>query len=339
MNSEFKHIPVLFEESLDALALREDSVHVDCTLGGAGHGLAVYERLDRHGSFIGIDQDAQALETSEQKLSAARAKNTENSSELFLAQANFAKLEQVLLDAEVPGIDSIFFDLGISSHQIDNAARGFSFKEDGPLDMRMNTQACNCSASKLLRIVTNAQVLTARDVVNNYSKQDLAQIIKDHSDEKWAKRIAEFICKEREIAPIETSFSLVEVIKKAIPACARREGGHPVRRTFQALRIEVNRELEVLQTALDAATTWLNPGGRIAVISYHSLEDRIVKAAFAKGASRCECPPELPVCACGKKPYLKILSKQAIVPGKGEIEANPRARSAKLRVAEKVENG
>ena len=339
MTSEYKHIPVLFEESLEAVGLREDGVHVDCTLGGAGHGLAVYERLGGRGCFIGIDQDARALEESEKKLSAAHAKDAENSAEIFLAQANFAELEQVLLDAEVPGIDSIIFDLGMSSPQIDDAARGFSFKEDGPLDMRMKPHVFEGEASELLHMDANAQVLTARDVVNKYSKQDLARIIKDYSDEKWAKRIAEFICKEREKAPIETSFQLVEVIKKAIPASARREGGHPAKRTFQALRIEVNRELEVLKTALDTAITWLNPGGRIIVISYHSLEDRLVKAAFAKGAKPCECPPELPVCACGKKPYLKILSKQAIVPGQSEIEANPRARSAKLRVAEKVENG
>ncbi len=220
----------------------------------------------------------------------------------------------------MPGIDAILFDLGVSSVQIDTPSRGFSFKENGPLDMRMDP---------------GTQTTTAAEIVNTLNEADLARIIRTNSDERWASRIAQFIVKAREIEPIETSEQLVEIVKSAIPASARRAGGHPAKRTFQALRIEVNAELDVLRRGLDAAIRWLNPGGRICVISYHSLEDRIVKDTFASFANRCTCPPDLPVCVCGKQPVLDIVTRKPIVASPEEVERNARSRSAKLRVAQK----
>ena len=238
-----------------------------------------------------------------------------------LLRGNFGDMDELLVAAEVPGVDVVLFDLGVSSPQIDLPSRGFSFKEDGPLDMRMNP---------------GKQTLTAKEIVNTYNAADLTRIIRANSDEKWASRIAEFIVREREHGEIETSFQLVDIIKAAIPASARRRGGHPAKRTFQALRIEVNSALTVLRSGLDAAVRWLNPGGRVLVISYHSLEDRIVKETFAHFADRCTCPPDLPVCMCGKKPILDVVTRKPIVPTAEEIERNPRARSAKLRVAQKL---
>ena len=230
-------------------------------------------------------------------------------------------MDELLLKCEIPGVDAFLFDLGVSSPQLDMKARGFSFKENGPLDMRMDP---------------GKQTLTAAEVINTYNAADLARIIRVYSDEKWASRIAEFIVRQREKAPIETSEQLVDVIKAAIPASARRAGGHPAKRTFQAIRIEVNSELTVLEKGLEAAVRWLNPGGKLVVISYHSLEDRIVKAALAAGANRCTCPPDLPVCVCGKKPILEVVTRKPITPTQEEIARNPRARSAKLRVARKL---
>lgn len=227
----------------------------------------------------------------------------------------------MLLEAEIPGVDAFLFDLGVSSPQLDFPSRGFSFKEDSPLDMRMDP---------------GKQTVTAAELINTLDASELTRIIRDYSDEKWASRIAQFIVESREHAPIETSSQLVEIIKAAIPASARRAGGHPAKRTFQALRIEVNSELSVLRRGLEAAVRWLNPGGRILVISYHSLEDRVVKEVFAKHARTCTCPPGLPVCACGANPVLKVRTRKPILPSEEEIEKNPRARSAKLRVAEKI---
>ena len=229
-------------------------------------------------------------------------------------------MDELLVAAEVPGIDAVLFDLGVSSVQIDTASRGFSFKENGPLDMRMDP---------------GKQTLTAAEIVNTYNAADLTRIIRGFSDEKWASRIADFIVRAREDAPIETSEALVDIIKAAIPASARRAGGHPAKRTFQALRIEVNSELTVLRRGLDAAVRWLNPGGRAAVISYHSLEDRIVKDTFASFANRCTCSPDLPVCVCGKEPVLDIITRKPLLPTPQEVGRNTRARSAKLRVAQK----
>lgn len=317
MTSEYRHIPVLLTECLDALELPTHPVLVDATLGFAGHSFEAAKQLGPGGLLIGIDQDEVALESATEKLEAIPASARP---ELALLRGNFGDLDELLCSCEIPGIDGILFDLGVSSVQIDTQSRGFSFKENGPLDMRMDP---------------GKQTLTAEEIVNTYNAADLTRIIRAYSDEKWASRIADFIVKAREEAPIKESGQLVDVIKAAIPASARRAGGHPAKRTFQALRIEVNSELDVLRRGLDAAVRWLNPGGIIAVISYHSLEDRIVKDTFARFANRCTCPPELPVCVCGKEPILHVATRKPCVPTEAEIARNPRARSAKLRVAVK----
>ncbi len=307
----------MLAECLEQLRLEAGDVFVDATLGFAGHSFEAAQRLGSDGVLIGIDQDEVALASAAERLGQIPEGRRPS---LELLRGNFGSLDELLVEAEVPGIDAILFDLGVSSVQIDTPSRGFSFKEDSPLDMRMDP---------------GNTTLTAAEIVNTYTAADLARIIRAYSDEKWASRIAEFIVRAREDAPLETSGQLVDVIKAAIPASARRAGGHPAKRTFQALRIEVNSELTVLRRGLDAAVRWLNPGGRIAVISYHSLEDRIVKDAFAAFANRCTCPPDLPVCVCGKEPVLDIVTRKPLPPTSGEVERNPRARSAKLRVARK----
>ena len=317
MTSEYRHIPVLLDECIDALDLPDHPVFVDATLGFAGHSFEAAKQLGRDGLLIGIDQDEVALASAAERLEAIPEANRP---ELALLRGNFGDLDDMLASCEIPGIDAILFDLGVSSVQIDTQSRGFSFKENGPLDMRMDP---------------GKQTLTAQEIVNTYNAADLTRIIRGFSDEKWASRIADFIVRAREDAPIETSEALVDIIKAAIPASARRAGGHPAKRTFQALRIEVNSELTVLRRGLDAAVRWLNPGGRAAVISYHSLEDRIVKDTFASFANRCTCPPDLPVCVCGKEPVLDIITRKPLLPTPQEVERNTRARSAKLRVAQK----
>ena len=291
---------------------------MDATLGGAGHSFEAAKHLGREGTLIGIDQDEVALAAARAKLETLPEETRPN---LELLRGNFGDLDSLLTSAEVPGIDAILFDLGVSSVQIDTPSRGFSFKENGPLDMRMDP---------------GKQTLNAAEIINTYNAADLTRVIRTYSDEKWASRIAEFVVRARQEAPIETSEQLVDVIKAAIPASARRAGGHPAKRTFQALRIEVNSELDVLASGLEAAVRWLNPGGRLVVISYHSLEDRIVKDVFNSCANRCTCPPDLPVCVCGKKPILEILTRKPLLPSAAEIERNSRARSAKLRVARKL---
>ena len=317
MTSEYHHIPVLLPECLEQLHLESKHTFVDATLGGAGHSLEAAKRLGPQGTLIGIDQDEVALTAARERLGALPDDVRPN---LELLRGNFGELDKLLLSAEVPGVDAFLFDIGVSSVQIDTPSRGFSFKENGPLDMRMDP---------------GNQTLTAAEIINTYNAADLTRILRSYSDEKWASRIAKFVCEARESAYIETSEELVEIIKAAIPASARRAGGHPAKRTFQALRIEVNGELDVLERALHAAVRWLNPGGRIAVISYHSLEDRIVKDIFNSYANRCTCPPDLPVCMCGKEPVLDVITRKPIVPTDAEIERNPRARSAKLRVAQR----
>lgn len=317
MTSEYRHTPVLLAECLEQLELKPQHTFLDCTLGFAGHSFEAAKRLGPEGLLIGIDQDEVALAAAAERLGQIPEGQRP---QLKLLRGNFGDMDELLVAAEVPGIDAVLFDLGVSSVQIDTASRGFSFKENGPLDMRMDP---------------GKQTLTAAEIVNTYNAADLARIIRAYSDEKWASRIADFIVKAREEAPIEESGQLVDLIKAAIPASARRAGGHPAKRTFQALRIEVNSELTVLRRGLDAAVRWLNPGGMIVVISYHSLEDRIVKDTFAHFAQRCTCPPELPVCACGKEPILDLVTRKPQLPQAGEIERNPRARSAKLRVARK----
>ena len=317
MTREYRHIPVLLTECIDYLDLDHHPIFVDATLGFAGHSFEAARQLGSDGLLIGIDQDEVALSSATEKLESIPA---DRRPELALLRGNFGDLDELLCSCEIPGIDAILFDLGVSSVQIDTQSRGFSFKENGPLDMRMDP---------------GKQTLTAAEIVNTYNAADLARIIRAYSDEKWASRIADFIVKAREEAPIEESGQLVDIIKAAIPASARRAGGHPAKRTFQALRIEVNSELTVLRRGLDAAVRWLNPGGMLVVISYHSLEDRIVKDTFARFANRCTCPPELPVCACGKQPILDVVTRKPQLPTPEEIERNPRARSAKLRVARK----
>ena len=319
MTNEYRHIPVLLAECLEQLKLQPQHTFVDATLGGAGHSLEVARQLAPEGVLIGIDQDDAAHAAASERLNTIPE---EQRPHIELLHGNFGDMDELLLSAEIPGVDAFLFDLGVSSPQIDTLSRGFSFKEEtAPLDMRMDP---------------GKQTLTAAEVINTYNAADLTRIIRMYSDEKWASRIADFIVRRREDKPFETSGELVEVIKAAIPASARRAGGHPAKRTFQAIRIEVNSELAVLRRGLDAAVRWLNPGGRLVVISYHSLEDRIVKETMAAGANRCTCPPDFPVCACGKKPVLEVVTRKPIVPSREEIERNPRARSAKLRVAQKL---
>ena len=318
VTNQYRHTPVLLAECLEYLNLETKHTFVDATLGGAGHSLEAAKRLGKDGTLIGIDQDDMALEAAALKLGMMPEDDRPT---IELLHGNFGDMDELLLSAEVPGIDAFLFDLGVSSPQLDVPSRGFSFKENGPLDMRMDP---------------GKQTLTAAEIVNTRNTADLARIIRANSDEKWASRIAEFIVRAREKAPITQTEQLVDIIKAAIPASARRAGGHPAKRTFQALRIEVNGELDVLRRGLDAAIRWLNPGGCVAVISYHSLEDRIVKDTFASLANRCTCPPDFPTCMCGRSPIVKIVTRRPLLPTAEEIERNPRARSAKLRVAERL---
>lgn len=306
----------MLEECMEALKLQDGSVYLDCTLGGAGHSLEAAKRIAPSGILLGIDQDDMALAAAGKRLADVALDVAP-----ILLKGNFGDMDRLLVEAEVPGVDAILFDLGVSSPQFDFPERGFSYREDAALDMRMDP---------------GNNTLTAAEIVNTYNEADLTRILRDYADEKWAARIAKFIVSERDEHPILTTFELVELIKRAIPAKARREGGHPAKRTFQALRVEVNHEMEVLSKALEAAIRWLNPGGRVAVMSYQSLEDKIVKEAFRKAANPCTCPVDLPVCMCGKKPVLKVVTRKPIRPSAAEIEANQRAHSAILRVAQKL---
>lgn len=309
---DFHHVSVLLNETLDGLAIKPDGTYVDCTLGGGGHSHAIGERLSSEGMIIGLDQDVAALEAASRRLS-------DLSCQVKVIQTNFSNLKKALQEAGITKVDGFVFDLGVSSHQLDTADRGFSYMQDGPLDMRMNQSG----------------TLTAETIVNTYSGEDLYRIIWEYGEERWAKRIVQFILEAREEAPIMTTFQLVDIIKRAIPAKARQEGPHPAKRTFQALRIEVNQELQILHDAFVDAVSMLQVGGRIAVITFHSLEDRITKQTFKELAQGCTCPPNLPVCVCHHTPLVKA-KKKAIEPTKDEVEENPRSRSAKLRVAVKV---
>ncbi len=315
--AEFRHIPVMLDEVLDALRPSDGDVVCDCTLGGAGHSLELGRLCSPSGLLIGIDQDDLALENAGKRI---RANIPEVKS--IQLKGNFSELDRLLQQAQVPGVDCILFDLGVSSPQLDIASRGFSYHEDAPLDMRMDT---------------GNNTLTALEVVNHYNEADLARILRVYGEEKFASRIASRIVARRAKAPIETTLQLVDVIKEAIPAAQRRQGGHhPARKSFQAIRIEVNHEMDALKSGLDAAVRWLNKGGRICVISYHSLEDRIVKEAFKSFTQTCTCPPDLPVCVCGAKPVLKLQERKPRVPSDDEIVRNPRSRSAKIRSAVKL---
>lgn len=318
MTNQYRHIPVLLAECLEQSHLTSQHTFVDATLGGAGHSSEVAKMLGPDGILIGIDQDDMALAAAGARLESL---NLNTPPRIELLRGNFGDMDELLLQAEIPGVDVFLFDLGMSSPQIDLPQRGFSFKEDAPLDMRMSP---------------GKQTITAAELINTLDAAELTRIIRENSDERWASRIAQFIVEARERKPIERTGELVDIIKAAIPASARRAGGHPAKRTFQALRIEVNGELDVLRRGLDAAVRWLNPGGRILVISYHSLEDRIVKETFAEHARTCTCPPDLPICVCNAHPVLKVVTRKPILPTSEEVERNPRARSAKLRVAQKL---
>lgn len=316
LTPEYRHEPVMLQEVLEALRLSEGSTVCDCTLGGAGHSVKMAAQVGEEGLLIGIDQDDMALAAARTCL-ASEAPGVP----LKLLKGNFGDLDELLCRAEVPGIDGILFDLGVSSPQLDIPGRGFSYHEDAPLDMRMDP---------------GNNPLNAAEVINTYNEADLARILRVYGEEKFADKIAREIVRRRQLSPIETTGELVEAIKAGIPAAARRHGHHPARKSFQAIRIEVNHELDVLERGLEAAVRWLNPGGRICVISYHSLEDRIVKHVFQERSRGCTCPPELPVCMCGNVPTLKVLTRKPLVATTEEVERNPRARSAKIRVAERL---
>ncbi|WP_293555773.1 16S rRNA (cytosine(1402)-N(4))-methyltransferase RsmH [Phascolarctobacterium sp.] len=309
---EFKHTSILLHESVDFLITDKNGIYVDCTMGGAGHSSAFAAQLEAGGMLIGIDQDDDAIAAGSERLLNKFACKT------VVAKSNFESFAQVLDSMGIEQIDGIFFDLGVSSYQLDTPERGFSYMHDGPLDMRMNKEA----------------KLDAEYIVNHYKEEELADIIHRYGEERWSKRIAQFIVNERKQQPITTTFQLVDIIKKAIPKGARLDGPHPAKRTFQAIRIEVNNELGILADTMEAAVSRLKSGGRIGVITFHSLEDRIIKQTFAKLAKGCICPPQLPVCVCGKKPLLKKTGN--IVPSKQEVEENPRSRSARLRYAIKI---
>ncbi|WP_304243609.1 16S rRNA (cytosine(1402)-N(4))-methyltransferase RsmH [Phascolarctobacterium succinatutens] len=309
---EFKHTSILLAESVDFLITDKNGIYVDCTMGGAGHSSAFAAQLEAGGLLIGIDQDDDAIAAgSERLLNKFTCKTA-------VAKSNFENFSQVLDSMGIDEIDGIFFDLGVSSYQLDTPERGFSYMHDGPLDMRMNKEAS----------------LDAEYIVNHYKEEELADIIHRYGEERWSKRIAQFIVAARKEKPLTTTFELVDVIKKAIPKGARLDGPHPAKRTFQAIRIEVNNELGILADTMERAVNRLKSGGRIGVITFHSLEDRIIKQTFAKLAKGCTCPPQLPVCVCGKKPLLRKTGN--IVPSKAEVEENPRSRSARLRYAIKI---
>lgn len=309
---EFNHISVLLNECLEGLNIKENGIYVDGTLGGAGHSSEILKRLSNEGRLIGIDQDTDALKAAKERL--------KNYSNVTFVHSNFSSIENVLNNLNIDGVDGILMDLGVSSYQLDEGERGFSYMKDAPLDMRMNRD----------------KDFSAYNVINEYSEEDLYRIIRDYGEEKFARRIASFIVENRQEKNIETTLELVEIIKSAIPAKARREGPHPAKRTFQAIRIEVNSELSILNKTIEDGIGKLNKGGRMAIITFHSLEDRIVKNKFRDLAVSCRCPKEFPVCVCGEKAKVKVISRKAIEPTKEEVDINPRSRSAKLRVIEKL---
>ena len=307
----FEHVPVLFNEVIDSLNIKANGTYMDGTVGGAGHSSGICERLGEEGHLIAVDRDNVALKTAASRLEKFKCAKT-------FIHANYSDVEKI--KAEVGTVDGILLDLGVSSYQLDTPERGFSYMHDAPMDMRMNED----------------DVFTASTVVNEYPEAELFRIIKEYGEERWASRIAKFIVKARADAKIETTGQLVDVIKAAIPASARRTGPHPAKRTFQAIRIEVNGELDHLKVAMEKLPELLAPGGRMSVITFHSLEDRIVKDAFNNRVNPCTCPPELPVCVCGKLADVRKITRKPIIASEHELEENPRARSAKLRVIEKI---
>ena len=312
----FQHTSVLLEETVDGLAVKPDGIYVDATLGGGGHAFEVCSRLSGKGRFIGIDQDAAAIEAAGERLKDFGEKVT-------IIRSNYRELKSVLRSIGVEKVDGIVLDLGVSSYQLDTAERGFSYRADASLDMRMDQR----------------QQTTAKDIVNTYSEAQLYRVIRDYGEDKFAKNIAKHIVMEREKNPIETTGQLNEVIRRAIPMKFQKTGGHPSKRTFQAIRIELNRELEVLRESLDEMIDMLNPGGRICIITFHSLEDRIVKSAFRKNENPCTCPSHFPVCVCGNVSKGTVITRKPILPGEEELEHNSRSKSAKLRIFERCGDG
>ena len=308
---EFKHKSVLLNETIDGLNIKPDGIYVDGTLGGGGHAYEVCRRLGEKGSIIGIDQDAAAIE-------AASARLKDFGEKVTIVRSNYCDMKSKLHELGIDKVDGIVLDLGVSSYQLDTAERGFSYREDAPLDMRMDTR----------------QKMTARDIVNDYTEADLYRVIRDYGEDKFAKNIAKHIVQARAVKPVETTAELSEIIRASIPMKFQKKSGHPAKRTFQAIRIELNRELDVLRDSLDDMIDLLNPGGRICIITFHSLEDRIVKSAFRKNENPCTCPPDFPVCVCGKKSKGSIITKKPILPSEEELEYNSRSKSAKLRIFE-----
>ncbi|EST52814.1 16S rRNA methyltransferase [Brevibacillus panacihumi W25] len=309
----FHHVTVLREEAVAGLNIRPGGIYVDCTLGGAGHSSLIVSRLTEGGRLIAIDQDDWALDHARERFSSTMDKVT-------LVKSNFRHLKEIVSDLGLDGVDGILFDLGVSSPQLDEGERGFSYNADAPLDMRMDQQA----------------PLTAYAIVNEWDEEEIAKVIWEYGEEKFSRRIARQIVEYRKKRPVETTGELVEVIKEAIPAAARRTGPHPAKRTFQAIRIAVNDELDAFREAIIDAIEVLRPGGRVSVITFHSLEDRICKQVYQDFSKGCTCPPAFPICVCGNQAIVKVITKKPILPSEEELELNPRARSAKLRVAEKL---
>lgn len=309
----FKHITVLLQETVDGLNVKPDGIYVDATLGGGGHAFEVCSRLSNKGRFIGIDQDAAAIEAAGHRLEGFGEKVT-------IIRSNYRDMKPQLRQKGIDKVDGIILDLGVSSYQLDTAERGFSYRTDAPLDMRMDQR----------------QKMTARDIVNEYSESELYRVIRDYGEDKFAKNIAKHIVAERAKEPIETTEQLNEIIRHAIPMKIRKSSGHPSKRTFQAIRIELNHELDVLRDSLDEMIDMLNPGGRICIITFHSLEDRIVKSAFRKNENPCTCPSHFPVCVCGKVSKGKVITRKPILPSAEEMDFNSRSKSAKLRIFERI---
>ena len=309
---EFVHKSVLLNETIDGLNIQPDGIYVDSTLGGGGHAYEVCRRLGDKGSIVGIDQDAAAIEAAGNRLKDFGEKVT-------IVRSNYCDMKSKLHELGIDKVDGIVLDLGVSSYQLDTAERGFSYREDAPLDMRMDTR----------------QKMTARDIVNDYEEMELYRVIRDYGEDKFAKNIAKHIVAARKVKPIETTGELTEIIRASIPMKYQKKSGHPAKRTFQAIRIELNRELEVLKDSLDDMIDLLNPGGRLCIITFHSLEDRIVKSAFRKNENPCTCPSDFPVCVCGKVSKGSILTRKPILPSEEEMEENSRAKSAKLRIFER----
>ncbi len=311
----FSHKSVLLEETIEGLNIKRDGTYVDGTVGGGGHAFYVCERLSGKGRFIGIDQDAAAIEAA-----GIRLLPYQDKIKIDIIRSNYQKTPQVLRTLNISGVDGIVLDLGVSSYQLDTPERGFTYREDAPLDMRMDQR----------------QEMTAKDIINDYSEMQLYRVIRDYGEEKFAKNIAKHICRARQEKVIETTFELNDIIKAAIPIRARSAGGHPSKRTYQAIRIELNKELTILEQSIDQMIDLLNPGGRICIITFHSLEDRIVKRIFKINENPCTCPPDFPKCVCGKVSRGKVMTRKPILPSEEELEENRRSKSAKLRIFEKA---